>query len=316
MALRLRWPWLQWKDNSKIWAGTGNPCNEKDMEIFYAATKITLGNGQKTPFWHAPWLGGKKPKDVAPQIFKICKRKKWTVANALKDDEWINKLSNEATLSIEHITQFVQLWVLIQNVHLTEDVEDDIHWKLTSNGEYSTASAYNLQFFGLIESNFCKLIWKAWATPKAKQHAWLALQNRLWTADRLRRRGWENCGLCPLCKQTEETNNHLFVHCRFTIRVWELLKDWIGMHAIHPRQWQGLHIQDWWSSMAERPSPLRKGLASLILLVVWELWQERNVRIFHHKLAPTFVIVDRIKSEARLWVLAGAKKLGELLPGE
>jgi hypothetical protein len=144
-ALRLHWPWLQWKDNSKIWAGTGNPCNEKDMEIFYAATTIALGNGQKTPFWHAPWLGGKKPKDVAPQIFKICKRKKWTVANALKDDEWIRKLSNVATLSIDHITQFVQLWVLIQNVHLTEDVEDDIHWKLTNNGEYSTASAYNLQ---------------------------------------------------------------------------------------------------------------------------------------------------------------------------
>jgi hypothetical protein len=54
--------------------------------------------------------------------------------------------------------QFVQLWVLIQNVHLVEDVEDDIHWKLTSNGEYSTASAYNLQFFDLIESSFYKLI--------------------------------------------------------------------------------------------------------------------------------------------------------------
>jgi hypothetical protein len=97
--------------------------------------------------------------------------------------------------------------------------------KLTSNGKYSTASAYNLQFFGLIESSLYKLIWKAWATPKAKHHAWLALQNRLLTADRLQRRGWENCGLSPLCKQTEETNNHLFVHCRFTIRVWELLKD-------------------------------------------------------------------------------------------
>jgi hypothetical protein len=68
-------------------------------------------------------FGGKNPKDIAPQIFKIFKRKKWTVANALKEDEWIKKLSNEATLSIEHITQFVQLWVLIQNVHLVEDVE-------------------------------------------------------------------------------------------------------------------------------------------------------------------------------------------------
>jgi hypothetical protein len=143
----LRWPWLQWKDNDKIWAGSGNPCNEKDMEIFYAATTITLGNGQKTPFWHALWLEGKMPKDIAPKIFELCKRKKWMVANALRDNEWIRKLDTDATLSIEHITQLVQLWVLIQNVHLNED----IHWKLKSNGEYSTASAYKLQFFSLIE---------------------------------------------------------------------------------------------------------------------------------------------------------------------
>jgi hypothetical protein len=81
-ALRLRWPWLQWKDNDKIWAGSGNPCNEKDMDIFYDATKITLGNGQNTPFWDAPWLEGKMPKDIAPKIFKFCQRKKGTVANS------------------------------------------------------------------------------------------------------------------------------------------------------------------------------------------------------------------------------------------
>jgi hypothetical protein len=68
--------------------------------------------------------------------------------------------------------------------------------------------------------------------------------------------------------------------------------------------------------MAERPSFHRKGLASLTLLVVWKIWQERNARIFYHKLVSTFVIVDRIKSEARLWVLAGAKKLDDLMPKE
>jgi hypothetical protein len=77
---------------------------------------------------------------------------------------------------------------------------------------YSAASAYKLQFFGLIESSMYKLMWKAWAPAKVKNHAWLVLQNRLWTADRLWKRGWDNCGLCPLCKQTEENNNHIFVH--------------------------------------------------------------------------------------------------------
>jgi hypothetical protein len=47
-----------------------------------------------------------------------------------------------------------------------------------------------------------------------------------------------------------------------------------------------------------------------------EIWQERNARIFNNRLSPTFVIVDKIKCEARLWVLTGARKLGDLMPGE
>jgi hypothetical protein len=53
-ALRLRWPWLEWKEPNKIWVGTGNPCTDKDITLFYAATTIALGNGRKTSFWHAP----------------------------------------------------------------------------------------------------------------------------------------------------------------------------------------------------------------------------------------------------------------------
>jgi hypothetical protein len=41
-ALRLRWPWLEWKDKDKIWVGLGNPCSVEDMYIFYAATTIHL----------------------------------------------------------------------------------------------------------------------------------------------------------------------------------------------------------------------------------------------------------------------------------
>jgi hypothetical protein len=84
------------------------------------------------------------PKDIAPKVSDICKRKNWKVAQALHEDEWITKLAGDVTLSMEHLSQFVQLWALIQNVQLDEHAEDEIVWKLTANGQYSAASAYKM----------------------------------------------------------------------------------------------------------------------------------------------------------------------------
>jgi hypothetical protein len=183
---------------------------------------------------------------------------------------------------------------------------------MEANGQWQIFGGFHVQvaILQLVESNMNNLVWKPWATPKAKNHAWLVLQNRLWAADRLRKRGWDNYGFCPLCKQTEETNNHFFVHCRFTARIWELIKEWLGMEGMFPRQWACLSIQDWWYAMVRGPSTHRKGLASLILLTVWEIWKERNARVFRQKVSPSFVILYKIKCKARLWVIVGAKHTG------
>jgi hypothetical protein len=79
--------------------------------------------------------------------------------------------------------------------------------------------------YSLVHFDMNSIVWKAWAPPKVKNHAWLALQYRLWTAYRLAKRGWPNSGLCPLCKQVMELTDQLFVLCRFNIRVWELIKE-------------------------------------------------------------------------------------------
>jgi hypothetical protein len=44
-------------------------------QFFYSATIIYLGNGRKTPFWHAPWLGGKMPKDIAPKKLRYARER-------------------------------------------------------------------------------------------------------------------------------------------------------------------------------------------------------------------------------------------------
>jgi hypothetical protein len=203
------------------------------------------------------------------------------------------------------------------DVHLDEGIENTIAWKLTANGEYSAKSAYVVQFIGSTTSIMHKTVWKVWATPKAKFFAWLLMQNRVWTADRLQKRGWPNCGLCPLCKQVTESACHLFVNFRYTIRLWSHIRVWIGNPNIQPNLWAGQTLEHWWTTMTGGATSNRKVVASLTLLVTWELWNERNVRVFRSKhMSPLVLFEKKIKSEARLWVYAGAKRLGEIMPGK
>ena len=208
------------------------------------------------------------------------------------------------------------IWALTQNVELREDIEDKIAWKLTANGEYSAKSAYEVQFLGSTACPMYKSVWKAWAPPKVKFFAWLATKNRIWTADRLAKRGWPNCGPCPLCKQTTESVDPLFVSCRMVKRIWGGVNEWIGIPGMDISQWEGLSLKAWWGIMTNGQISNRKAMISLTLLVTGEIWNERNARVFNNEHSSSFVILDRIKREARMWVTAGGKRLGEIMPRE
>ena len=142
---------------------------------------------------------GPKPKDIAPLIYEASKRKNWKVRETLKGNAWILKIKHDTAISVNHISEFFNLWMLVHDFHLDEQAEDDIIWK------HATAStAYKAQFLGLTLSPMDHMVWKAWAPPKVKFFAWLALQDRIWTADRLEKRDWPNCGPCRFDKENKK----------------------------------------------------------------------------------------------------------------
>ena len=162
----------------------------------------------------------------------------------------------------------------LENVHLAPDEPDSIVWKLSNNGCYSAKSAYMAQFISLTSSVMPTLVWKPWAPPKCKLFAWLVLQNRIWTADRLERRGWDNCGRCKLCNRVQESAAHILFQCSFSSRVWIVVKSWLGMHDIFPSDWRIIPtVKDWWEEVIHGVSQHGKALASLAMLVSWELWK-------------------------------------------
>jgi hypothetical protein len=60
-------------------------------------------------------------------------------------------------------------------------------------------------------------------------------------------------------------------------------------------------------------TPNRKGIASIVALTSWQIWNERNARVFRHKHMPPSVLCENIKKELELWVAAGAKGVSILM---
>jgi hypothetical protein len=203
------------------------------MTIWSSSTrsqKVTIGDGMKASFWNDPWVDGLSPKCIAPSIFALSSKKSLNVRDSIIDGAWVDHLDTSEGLSVQNLIEFTKLWSHTSLFHLHADTPDSIVWKLTSNGAYSCSSAYKAQFEGTICSCMDAIVWKASTPPKCKLFAWLIIQNRVWTADRLAKRGWPNGRVCPLCRCHDEYANHLLFKCRFSIRIWKMIQEWLHIH--------------------------------------------------------------------------------------
>jgi hypothetical protein len=218
-ALRLRWLWQEWTEDSKPWLGMDLPCNDIDRFLFNSSTTITLGDGAKARFWHNNWLDGEAPRYLAPNLFRLATKKNRTVNQEHRNNNWIRSLSGHIT-SATHVEEFVSLWIRIQDVHLLQGVPDSITWKWTPNGTYSTRSAYRMQFCGSFGTFRSDQIWKAHVENKCKVFTWILIHGKVLIADNLRRRGWPHQDHSALCNGPLETGLHLCLHCPFAMAVW------------------------------------------------------------------------------------------------
>jgi len=150
------------------------------------------------------------------------------------NSNWVRELRNTHAINTSHLLEFVQLWGLVRGAVRRNDRVDTITWKLSPSGEYLSKSAYKAQFVGSNAAPALSNIWRTWAPPKCKLFAWFILQNRVWSSDRLARRGWPHSTSCTLYRQTMETALHLLADYRFTRIIWESIALWIQGPLLKP----------------------------------------------------------------------------------
>jgi len=131
---------------------------------------------------------------------------------------------------------------------------------------------------------------------RLKFFAWLLVQCKILTADKLLARHWPCSSICTMCNVEHETAAHLILHCSFAQQVWGRLQCWT-QHIIRVPA-QGIEVADWWErELAQLPKKARRLKAALMIYGAWNIWKARNRRIFEQRTMTPAEVVQGIKEE-------------------
>jgi len=126
-------------------------------------------------------------------------------------------------------------------------------------------------------------IWNNDVPLKVVLFAWRLFRDRLPTKDNLLR-----CGVIPndsrLCVAgcgLEESSTHLFLHCNIFGSVWHYISRWLGLVTVNPF-FVGDHFNQFTAGGGVTKTQ-RSILQVLWYATTWEIWKERNNRLFNGK---------------------------------
>jgi len=112
-----------------------------------------------------------------------------------------------------------------------------------------------------------------------------------------------------LCAQESETIAHLLVGCSFSREVWYRVLLRLRWYVLTPDH-RYFDLADWWNASRKKLQKAeRKCFDSLVVLVSWLLWNERNRRIFDKVSTSVADLSTAVREEASSWVLAGFEQL-------
>jgi hypothetical protein len=190
--------------------------------------------------------------------------------------------------SRQKLLEFVKLWALVKNVNLRCDEQDSISWKWTSNGEYSVGWAYKIQFQGSHPPFHMGNLWKARIESKVKLFDWMVMHQKIPTAKTLASRGMQVNSACTLCNSRDKNAQHLLTDCSFSREVLHLIWAWYNLSG-GPSQGALTPGTAAWltSNVASANAQDQRGATGIILYCWWNVWKERNRRVFKsdHKIA-------------------------------
>lgn len=94
-----------------------------------------------------------------------------------------------------------------------------------------------------------------------------------------------------------------------SVKIWSSVATQLNQEVLRPQNWQNAqdNFQSWYRSLVgQQTKERRKTILTLANLVCWEIWKERNRRIFEKEERTASAMIAKTLEEIQVWRLAGA----------
>ena len=265
------------KDPEKLPCSINWKAIKMGFPVFYNGIGWNVGNGVNIKFWTDKWVRGCAPRELieGPINDMECNL---AVADLLQDNNW-----NWEALSF-NLPSDIEDKIKAIPIQLFGRKEDMLIWRLTKNGEFSTASAYRLASKDDGEANSFTggWVWKIDTLPRIQSFLWLCHHRSILVREMLANRGIQCDTTCLLCRNASESAIHLLRECPYAMQIWRKVGIPTMMEASY-----NLEMFQWLkANCLSSHDILSNGVPWKILFsfTVWNLWKHRNKVVFENSI--------------------------------
>lgn len=102
---------------------------------------------------------------------------------------------------------------------MLSDLPDVPNWRMEDSGVLNQKATRNF-FSSPSTCDWGMLIWSSFIPPTKSLVLWKVIHKRLPTDNEVQKRGVVLCSLCSLCREQEESIDHLFFSCPSAYFIW------------------------------------------------------------------------------------------------
>ena len=216
-------PWKNWFLSHTTTMDDSFLCRlvHAELQRYRSLTKVTIGDGQLTSFWHDKWILGTTLAQAFPALFSHCTRQSDTVSAALAGGltlhlkPCLTRAAREELDVLQSCIQFVPL----------ANLPDHRSLDCVANPPFTTQGVYR-SLHGNDEMHpDAARIWGTKLPGKIKFFGWLLLHGCLNTRANLYHKHirQRDEASCEFCQGILETDEHIFIHCSRAHEVWSRL---------------------------------------------------------------------------------------------